>query len=153
MIAGLKMAMLTRRRTVDHDDRYSIKTLISPRDQAIDLTKPQWDAALNLSRETWRRDAVRNDGREPPTEPRGPAIRKTLGEGNPAKDVPAQPERGLMLLYLLDPVESGVAAIKDADPVVAFAISFPGSSSARRVSNAAYMANSVMWEALNDWVD
>lgn len=39
VIAGLRLAMLTRRKTVDHDDRYSIKTLISPRDQAIDLTE------------------------------------------------------------------------------------------------------------------
>jgi hypothetical protein len=65
----------------------------------------------------------------------------------------AQPERGLFLLYLLNPADSGVDVIKDADPVVAFAVSFPGSSSTRRVSNAAYMGNSVMWEALNVWVD
>jgi hypothetical protein len=153
LIAGLETAMLTRKKTVDHEDRYSIKTLISPRDQAIDLTKAQWEAALELSRETWRRDAERNDGREPPAEPRGPAIRKTLGEGNPATGVSAQPERGLLLLYLLNPTDSGVDAIKNADPVVAFAVSFPGSSSTRRVSNAAYMGNSVMWEGLNAWVD
>ena len=153
VIGSLKLAMLTRRKTVDHDDRYSIKTLISPRDQAIDLTEAQWKAALELSRETWRRDTERNEGKEPPAEPRGPAIRKVLGEGWPRSAVPAAPQRGLLLLYLLDPQASGIAALQDADPIVAFAISFPGSTSERRVSNAAYMANSVMWGALNDWVD
>lgn len=152
-IGGLQVAMLTRKKTVDHDDRYSIKTLISPRDQAIDLTEEQWNAALELSRETWRRDAERNEGREPPTEPRGPAIRRVLGEGWAKSGVPAQRERGLLLLYLLDPKDSGVPALEGADPIVAFAISFPGSTSQRRVSNAAYVANSVMWGALNDWVD
>ncbi|MEI4508018.1 hypothetical protein WBQ88_09135 [Sphingopyxis sp. CCNWLW253] len=58
-----------------------------------------------------------------------------------------------MLIYLLDPQASEIAELQDADPIVAFAISFPGSTSERRVSNAAYMANSVMWGALNDWVD
>jgi hypothetical protein len=38
-------------------------------------------------------------------------------------------------------------------PIIAWAISFPGSTSERRVSNAAYVANSVAWGALNDWVD
>lgn len=153
VIAGHKLAMLTRRKTVDHDDRYSIKTLISPRDQAIDLTKDQWEAALELSKETWRRDTERNEGKDPPSEPRGPAIRKVIGEGWAKSAVPATPQRGLLLLYLLDPKASGIPDLQEADPVVAFAISFPGSTSERRVSNAAYMANSVMWGALNDWVD
>jgi hypothetical protein len=153
VIAGHKLAMLTRRKTVDHDDRYSIKTLISPRDQAIDLTKDQWEAALELSKETWRRDTERNEGKDPPSEPRGPAIRKVIGEGWAKSGVPATPQRGLLLLYLLDPKASGIPDLQEADPVVAFAISFPGSTSERRVSNAAYMANSVMWGALNDWVD
>jgi Z1 domain len=152
-IAGLKLAMLTRRKTVDHDDRYSIKTLISPRDQSIDLTEDQWRAALELSKETWRRDTERNDGRETPSEPRGPAIRKVLGEGWTKSGVAAAPQRGLLLLYLLDPKASNIEALSDADPIVAFAISFPGSKSERRVSNGAYVANSVLWGALNDWVD
>jgi hypothetical protein len=153
VIADLKLSMLTRRKSVDHDDRYSIKTLISPRDQAIDLTEAQWKAALELSRETWRRDTERNEGKDPPTEPRGPAIRKVLGDGWPKSGVPALPQRGLILLYLLDPAESGVPVLEGAAPIVAFAISFPGSTSERRVSNAAYVGNSVMWGALNDWVD
>ena len=153
VIAGLKLAMLTRRKSVDHDDRYSIKTLSAPREEAIDRTEGQWKAALERSRETGRGDTERNESKEPPTEPRGPAIRKVLGEGWSKSGVPAVPQRGLLMLYLLAPAASEIPALKAADPIVAFAISFPGSSSERRVSNAAYMANSVMWGALNDWVD
>ena len=57
------------------------------------------------------------------------------------------------MLYLIDPAEAGVVEISDADPVVAWAISFPASTSDRRVSNAKYIANNVLWEGLNDWVD
>ena len=152
-IGGLKTSMLIRKKTVDHDDRYSIKTLISPRDEAIDLTMAQWNAALELSRQTWRRDAERNEGREPPALPRGPAIRKILGDGSSKFDVSPSPRRGLLMIYLLDPDSSGVKCLEGAKPVVAFAISFPGSKSQRRVSNGVYVANSVMWGALNDWVD
>jgi len=57
------------------------------------------------------------------------------------------------MLYLLDPEGAEVKELKGADPVVAWAISFPSSTSERRVSNSRYIANSVMWGGLNEWVD
>jgi hypothetical protein len=152
-VGGCSVNMLQRKRTTEHTDRYSIKTLISPRDQAIDLTEAEWKAALDLSQKTWRNDPDRNEGKEPPSEPRGPQIRHILGEGVPNAHIPARRERGLLMLYLLDPAEAKVDEIKDADPVVAWAISFPSSTSERRVSNSRYIANSVLWGGLNDWVD
>lgn len=152
-VGGSSVTMLKRRRTTEHADRYSIKTLISPRDQAIDLTEAEWKAALNLSQKTWRNDTDRNDGKEPPSEPRGPQIRHVLGEGDIEAGVRARRERGLLMLYLLDPEGSEVDELKDADPVVAWAISFPSSTSERRVSNSRYIANSVLWGGLNEWVD
>ena len=152
-VGGCTINMLQRKRTIEHSDRYSIKTLISPRDQAIDLTEPEWTAALELSRETWRNDTDRNEGKEPPSEPRGPQIRQILGEGVPSAGLAHRRDRGLLMLYLIDPAEAGVAEISDADPVVGWAISFPASTSDRRVSNAKYIANNVLWEGLNDWVD
>ncbi|TGR23335.1 MULTISPECIES: Z1 domain-containing protein [unclassified Mesorhizobium] len=151
-VGGCSVNMLQRKRTTEHSDRYSIKTLISPRDQAIDLTETEWTAALELSRKTWRNDTDRNEGRDPPSEPRGPQIRRILGEGVKDAGVPHRRDRGLLMLYLLDPAEAG-ETLADADPVVAWAISFPGSTSERRVSNASYVANSVLWGGLNDWVD
>jgi len=149
-VGGCSVYMLSRKKTVEHADRYSIKTLISPRDQAIDLTEAEWKAALELSRSVWREDKDRNQSPEPPSEPRGPQIRSVLGNGFPEAGVPPRRERGLLLLYLLDPAE---ADIPDADPVVAWAISFPSSNSERRVSNETYIAGSVLWRQLNEGVD
>lgn len=151
-VGGCDVSMLQRNRTVEHSDRYSIKSLISPRDQTIDLTEAEWRAALELSRKTWRNDTDRNEGKEPPSEPRGPQIRRILGDGDKDAGVPHRRDRGLLMVYLLDPEGAGTA-LADADPVVAWAISFPGSSSERRVSNASYVGNSVLWGGLNDWVD
>lgn len=153
MIGGCVVNMLQRRRTIPHADRYSIKTLISPRDEAIDLTEDEWKAALELSRKTWRNDTDRNESKDPPPAPRGPQIRHVLGEGVAEAGIPARRERGLLMLYLLDPDRSDVDELKDADPVVAWAISFPSSTSEIRVSNKSYIANSVMWGGLNEWVD
>lgn len=152
-VGSCSVNMLQRKRTTEHTDRYSIKTLISPRDQAIDLTEAEWKAALELSQKTWRNDTDRNEGKEPPSEPRGPQIRHVLGEGVAEAGIPTRRERGLLMLYLLDPEGAGVDELKDADPVVAWAISFPSSTSERRVSNSRYIANSVLWGGLNDWVD
>lgn len=152
-VGGSSVNMLKRRRTSEHADRYSIKTLISPRDQAIDLTEAEWMAALNLSQKTWRNDMDRNEGKEPPSAPRGPQIRHILGEGDTEAGVKARRDRGLLMLYLLDPEGAQVEELKNADPVVAWAISFPSSTSERRVSNSKYIANSVLWGGVNDCVD
>ena len=151
-IGGCTVNMLKRKRTVEHTDRYSIKALISPRDQAIDLTKAEWEAALDLSQKTWRNDQERNESKKPPTEPRGPQIRQILGGVFPSSGVPHRRDRGLLMLYLLDPAGANDEKIADADPVVAWAISFPGSTSSRRVSNSRYIGNSVLWaERVNDF--
>jgi hypothetical protein len=57
------------------------------------------------------------------------------------------------MLYLLDPEGAGIDELKDSVPIVAWAISFPSSSSDRKVSNSRYIANSVLWGSLNEWVD
>jgi hypothetical protein len=153
-IAGHPITMLDRKKTVDHPDRYSIKTLISPRDQAIDLTEKQWNAALARSQETWRKgDAERNEGKEPPKEPRGPEIRRVLGDGHPEMDVLPRRDRGLLMMYLLDPDKADVPVLRGGPPVAAWALSFPSSTSTRTVSNSKYMGNSVLWGELNGWVD
>lgn len=150
---GTNIGMLERAAIGDHTDRYSIKTLISPRDQAIDLTKEQYEAALAHTRETWRGDAERNEAKGPPDEPSGPAIRHILGFGHAALGLPPDRTRGLLLLYLLDPDKSSCQALKGRDPALAWAISFPGSTSKLRIRDADYMANSVLWEALVNDVD
>ena len=86
------------------DGRYSIGRLLSPRDEGIDLDESSWGAALDLSRKSFKPDPGR--GRiNPPETPSGPAIRFTRGFGAPDTGVTAT-KQGLLLLYLLDPVES-----------------------------------------------
>lgn len=135
----IRIDMLKRTPNANHADRYSIGRLLSPRDEAIDLDESSWIAALNETRHAWRADPGRLQKKEEPDEPNGPAIRKIRGFG--ADTVDAHPERGLMLVYVLDPVEAGLP--DETPPVVAFGISFPGSHSGRKVE---YKVNNVLWE-------
>jgi len=153
-IGGLEVNMMKRSAVQSEPaDRYSIKTLISPRDQAVDLSEAEWRAALDLTRKTWRGDKDRDQDATPPDEPRGVAIRNILGFGSVDQGAAPRRDRGLLMLYLLDPAHSKIDELKAGGPILAWAISFPGSPSSRRVSNADYMANSVLWGAMNDWVD
>jgi len=121
-------------------DRYSIGRLLSPRDETLDLDDAAWQAALAETRRAWAADPARLQDAEPPEQPSGPAIRRIRGLGIPGKIDP-HPERGLLLLYLLDPAVAGLEA--GAPPVVGFGISFPGSKSGNKVK---YAVNNVLWE-------
>jgi len=138
---GIKIKMLKRSQNGNHTDRYSIKRLLSPRDESIDLDDSAWQAALEETRKAWRADSGRMQDRSEPDDPNGPAIRKIRGFG--ANGVTAHPERGLLLLYLLDPKEAGAKLPEDTSPVVAFGVSFPGSSSGRKVE---YKVTNILWE-------
>ncbi|MCW1918031.1 Z1 domain-containing protein [Rhodobacter sp. KR11] len=154
-IGGQDTVMLKRKRNIADDKRYSIKTLTSPRDQTIGLTEAEWNAALAITQATWRNDKERNQGDEVPKEPRGPAIRKVLGEGVPEAGVPHRCQRGLLMLYLLDPAKdkSEMETLDPDVPVLGWAINFPGSKSDTRVSNEKYMANSVLWSTVSEGKD
>ena len=134
----LKVNALVRSRS-EGDVGYTIGRLLSPRDEAIDLSRDAWQAALDMSRKAWRGDAGRMEKSEEPTAPGGPAIREIRGKG--AEGVPAHPERGLLLLYALAP-RKGETGL-DGEPVIAFGVSFPGSKAGVKVS---YDVNNVAWE-------
>lgn len=126
-------------------DRYSIGRLLSPRDEAIDLDAPAWNAALERTRRAWKPDPARQkDGVKPaePDIPSGPSIRYIRGKG--AEGVPPAPDRGLLLLYPIDPRESGIKALADLTiPVMAFGVSFPASDSGIKVE---YEVDHLLWE-------
>ena len=125
-----------------HEDRYSIRRLLSPRDEAMDLDENAWKAALELTRSAWHADAGRSeDSQKEPTQPNGPAIRTIRGYG--ADGVKARPEAGLLLIYLLDPKVMEPETGEDFPPVVSFGISFPRSTSGKTVR---YEVNNVLWE-------
>lgn len=136
---GLTLNTLERKANEDRYDRYSIGRLLSPRDESIDLDNSSWEAALEVTRKAWHADPARRKAKTEPDEPNGPAVRKVRGLGTEIID--AHPERGLLLLYALDPEKGGLPA--GTPEVIAFGMSFPGSRSGRKVE---YRVNNVLWE-------
>ncbi len=126
----------------DITDRYSIGRLLSPRDEAIDLDQRAWTAAMEATLRAWKPDPGRQKDGAPPSEPQlpsGPALRRVRGKG--ADGIRGAPERGLLLLYPLDPLEAG---LEDGTfPVVAFGVSFPVSDSGTKVE---YQVDHLIWE-------
>ncbi|EQD78941.1 endonuclease, partial [mine drainage metagenome] len=135
---GVSVKMLQRKPERQHEDRYSIGRLMSPRDEAIDLDENAWKVALEVTRLAWSSDPARA-GRDEPASPNGPAIRRVRGFGS--HNVEAHPDRGVLLLYVLDPKLGGFP--EDTPPVVGFGISFPGSNSGVKVE---YKVNNILWE-------
>lgn len=123
--------MLKRAAHGRHTDRYSIRRLMSPRDEAIDLDEEAWARALEKTREAHRRDAGRNsDGKEPEL-PNGPAIRAIRSR-----------DRGVLFLYPLQPGDD--AGLPVGTPaVIGFGVSFPSSNTGVSVT---YRVNNVYWE-------
>ena len=138
---GIVIDTMKRKMKGTHEDRYSIGRLMSPRDEAIDLEEDAWKAALKMTREAWHAGPGKGEDAVQPDVPNGPAIRKIRGFG--ATGVQAHPERGLLFLYGLDPLEAEAGFSEDTPPIVAFAISFPGSRSGTKVE---YKVNNVLWE-------
>ncbi len=123
-----------QRRGVSQADRYSIGTLVSPRDETLDLRMEDWDAARVLTREAWTKDAARAKAIHEPESPSGPAIRKVKGSVGGT---------GLLLLYFIDPRPEWTGLAAGAPDIAAFAISFPGSDAGVKVE---YKVNNVLWE-------
>jgi hypothetical protein len=140
VVDGLSVGTLVRQDN-KVTGRYSIGRLLSPRDEGIDLDEAQWIAALDLSRKAFKPDPARGRIKSPDS-PNGPAIRFVRGFGSPDGSV-AAPKNGLLLLYLLDPVESNAPVEQDSAPIVAFGLSFPGSKAGTKVE---YKVNNVLWE-------
>lgn len=138
---GITVDMNKRTGDAEHLDRYSIGRLLDPKDEAIDLDINQWVAALDLTKEVWKPDPGRLHEQKAPEVPNGPAMRKIRGLG--AAGVDARPDRGLLIVYALDPQKAEVNFPDGALPVIAFGISFPSSNSRKLVE---YKVNNVLWE-------
>ena len=131
VIGGRSVALSERSRSTRgsyqaETERYVIRRLLAPRDEAIDLGLEDYQTALQVTTNSWRADPGRSRRQKEPTTPSGPSIRER-------RDA----RTGLVLLYALSPKGDNV----DGDvPVVGFGISFPGSRSARTVT---YTVNNV----------
>ena len=145
-ISGTPIARAKRAMKVKAD-RYTIGTLLQGKDEGINLDENEWQAALNETIKIWNKD--KNPKKpEKPKEPSRLSLRRIRGLGT--AHIKAQPEKGLLLIYLVDRaaslqkndlMESKVPA--DADPMVSFACSFPENNDSTKVK---YEANNVYWE-------
>jgi hypothetical protein len=141
-IAGLNVGLIRREdsrgRSVE-TDRLVIRRILSPADEAIDLS----DEERRFARQATAVAAAK-DGRTSVDSDRvsGRAIRAV----RPAR-------RGLILIYPLDPTKvGGDATIEDKDtPVIGFAVSFPDSRTARAVEHVVNHVYFQQYYPDNDW--
>lgn len=110
--------------------RYTIRRLVSPADEARDLTFKQKTQALEKTVADWAESKRKDKSPTPPTTPSGRSIRSVRGK-----------EKALLLLY---PLDGGVAGTAEGGPVIGLAISFPASDSAKAIS---YVVNNVFTTA------
>jgi hypothetical protein len=133
--------MITRNQN-SKTEHYSIGRLLSPRDETIDMDEDAWLAAMRLTLKDRTTDPGRGTeetGREAPKYPGGVWIRQIRELG--AEGIQAHPERGLLLLYPIDP--KGAELPEGVPPVVGFGVSFPASRSTTTVK---YEVDHLLWE-------
>lgn len=145
-VSGTSIARAQRGMKVKAD-RYSIGTLVQSKDEGMDLGEEMWLAALEDTKRVWNADPARKLDTKMPTEPSRLSLRRIRGLGNAS--IKAIPERGLLIIYLLDrktslkdDMTAGPISSK-ADPVVSFACSFPENENSHKFK---YEANNVFWE-------
>jgi hypothetical protein len=122
MVGGQSLRSVRRSPISISDTRFITKSILSPLDEAIDLTDDQYRLALEMT------NHVLGEKGDPPTDrPSGPQIRAVRGDN---------PRRGLLLLYPIDPANAGLTP---GTPVYGVVVSFPRSPTAAaewRVENS-----------------
>ena len=98
--------------------RYVIKTILSPRDETLDLTEAEYKQAL----EDTNKRRAQSSNKKPASVPDGPEIRRVRGK---------DPTRALLLLYPLSPKAAG---LNFTVPIFGIVVSFPDSNSGRAAS-------------------
>ena len=124
--AGTRIGTVTRDPLKQNDvaGEFSYRTILSPGDETLDLGVEEFAYALDLTNRS-RADK----GKSATDRPAGPDIRIARGR---------RPQRALLLLYPLDPVEAGMADL--GMPLIGIVVSFPESPRAKSVT---YKYNSV----------
>ncbi|MNJ16985.1 Z1 domain protein [compost metagenome] len=139
-VAGHSVKRMQRtNNALDSEDKYSIGRLLSPPDEAIDLDEAAWAAALSGTQKAWKPDPARTRGKTCPEVPSGLYIRRVRGQG--AEGIAAHPERGVLLLYILDLKAANIDDIET--PAIGFGISFPASNAKKSVP---YIVTNILWE-------
>lgn len=97
------------------DSRFIVRSVLSPLDEAIDLSDDEFDAAFKLTN-----DERALEGEGPADRPSGPSIRSIRGR---------RPQNGLLIIYPLDP---DLAKTGSDRPLIGLVTSFPESLTAVR---------------------
>ena len=111
---------------IDLDSVYRIGRLVSPADEWIDLSTPQWEQALRRARRRYRAYQGGSRHRREPSTPGGLDVREVRDQS-----------KGLLLIYPLE--ESDVEGM----PFIGFAASFPMAAKDTPVD---YVVNTVYWQ-------
>lgn len=107
-------------------DMFTVRRLVSPTDEVLDLSDQDQQRALEKNRSAWQKDP--NPRTKEPTRPGGLYVREVRS-----------PSQGLLLLYPLQPD----SWMDDDLPPVGFAVSFPKSRTAKTVQ---YRVTNLWWE-------
>jgi hypothetical protein len=105
-------------RTLDRnnssEDIYYLKKshILSPKDEFIDLSEDEYDRAMKLTSEQWKKKEKEGE----PSYPNGQVVRNEI----------RNPNNPLFLIYLLDPI--GAELPPKSNPIIGYAISFPKSN-------------------------
>jgi len=110
-------------RSQGDSEKFTIGRLVSPPDEMIDFEPEQRERAMAQTLSAW--EARSGPKRDAPKNPSGPFIRRQRS-----------PDRGLLLVYPLDPGTSKA----DVPPIIGFGVSLPFDDDAPLVD---YAANSV----------
>lgn len=111
--------------------KYTIRRLVSPPDEAIDIESTAYEEALENTIRAWNLDKGRSRRKTPPEAPSGTELRWQRPESN-----------GVLLLYPLDPAKAELMGTQDC-PVFGFAISFPG---LKNDKPASYIVNNIYYD-------
>lgn len=134
-----------KRKCTERPGSYSIGRLLSPIDEAIDLSPEAYKAALDLTKTAWKSDPQKSEKKKEPEIPNGPSIRRIKGFGE--NNLPATPEKGLLLIYPVKLFQGDAETeIGSPCPFIGFGISFPESNNSEKVK---FAANSVYLEGVN----
>jgi hypothetical protein len=112
-------------------DAYSIGQILSPPDEWLDLDEDELDAAREDTRKRFEAGEIRTRNGQPPEI-----------DGTGARRV-RPPQRGLLLLYPLDPTVPGREGLELdlEEPITGFYVSFP-----RGTTSVKYQVNNVYWQ-------
>ncbi len=124
VVDGLEIGLIEREAQINSPTHYTIRKLVSPVDETIDLSEAQLDLAIAESRAHRVKNKLKSKSENVPL---SWVVRKQRSK-----------EQGLLLIYLLDPEQ-----FDGETPAVGFAVCFPSSLTAEKIE---YRVNNPYWE-------